>query len=1226
MVKVSKAINRTFIKKLQKFVVGRRLTAKGTKFIKDNKPLSTCTFEVRVYQRVVDSEYNTLDTTPTFEMEVFTRSAVSGKWTASVNEFKLLSNRTFFFNGLSKFVLPFLGRPLAYGTIDQYDFESILKKHFKGDELYDLINILRSANPTLVIENFKFGSTYKIDPIDIADEQAFDDVSINTRMINFKYIDYKTTDQTELSSAFQSVYNSEYVLKNFVHRACWFSTVLDIFKKPIESAYKKTKLTYESLYEMVHNKPLDLDNMGASFNQVVDGFFKRFKVAVYLFDINCRVKAHYDPEDEGVGRNRHIRPHVVYFLYHDKHIYHLNSDLKSLEQLLESYCVESDIIEKPKSKYHLPKPIDEETQVYMIESTDDLLEVVQTSSKSQISCVYLGDLLEFWLELYQNHKYEATMIFRGCSVSEVRINNINKKRVSITNLSDEFTPDTFVDSVESLRAFEKAKNRFNTKMLNNNYLSTYSQQVQEVFSRYSRGGVIGGFCETEKNYSYCVDFNKFYTSILAEMPCVPVINSFDNFEEYKGEALEEMCVYLVEKLDDKIEYPKNKVSLCYGRNLVAHKPNVKIVAYLQPSKIKANIAKGLIKELYNDTSLTTEMKKNICNSTIGLLGKRQNKKHFNQVFTDPREAYTNVKNYGGAVHTISVRREETDSECWELPQSTTTENIYVHYLKRVEQLKEGFYLLSLFVCDTAEAKLFQLKKELESVGLTSYGCNTDCHYVERNEAKIEAFKAQYPHYFNYNNDLTGIGKLKVEIKRVPILKRLEAGGESLVFRPYVAPEVKEIEPENEWDRDELKLIISGSEKLLIKAEVAGAGKTSAFVYSLPNALFVCPWNTLCLDLARKGLTAITFNRLFGINYDGENESKTKEFSIDHFDAVVFDEVFLYNTTQLNKIHGLMEAYPNTRFYATGDENQNKPIETLSVKNAKAYYSHIVNFLFPSSVLLKDNKRCTTKQDQELVKFITRVIREGTKEEAIAVCKKYFKVITRPDQIFTVRNVVAYNATGEWLNNLLHKGKKEYFVGLELICRKTYRAKAIRTFVNYTYTITDISDSSIVLTDGTGLVTLPTSVVRDCFRYPYARTCHSYQGLSEDQPITIFDIYSPMADNDWLYTAITRTTKLENICIYLPNKGEDFSQRIDSLISVRIEGHLREDKEKGRFIEDFVDAKWVKSHLKGWTCPLCKCKMCLQGDNAFSVDRIDNSLGHTKSNCQVICRRCNSSKK
>ena len=58
-----------------------------------------------------------------------------------------------------------------------------------------------------------------------------------------------------------------------------------------------------------------------------------------------------------------------------------------------------------------------------------------------------------------------------------------------------------------------------------------------------------------------------------------------------------------------------------------------------------------------------------------------------------------------------------------------------------------------------------------------------------------------------------------------------------------------------------------------------------------------------------------------------------------------------------------------------------------------------------------------------------------------------------------------------------------------------------------------------------------------FKLPYAATCHSCQGLSISDKITIFDSNVPHTDRHFVWTAITRATDLKNITIFEHNERE-----------------------------------------------------------------------------------------
>ena len=91
------------------------------------------------------------------------------------------------------------------------------------------------------------------------------------------------------------------------------------------------------------------------------------------------------------------------------------------------------------------------------------------------------------------------------------------------------------------------------------------------------------------------------------------------------------------------------------------------------------------------------------------------------------------------------------------------------------------------------------------------------------------------------------------------------------------------------------------------------------------------------------------------------------------------------------------------------------------------------------------------------------------------------------------------------------------------------------FVNFTYIITDIDDETNIYTlyDGENDdIYVSAQQLESNFKLPYARTCHSQQGLTIDEKITIFDLNHFMVNTKWIYTAITRTTDLKNIQFYI----------------------------------------------------------------------------------------------
>ena len=380
------------------------------------------------------------------------------------------------------------------------------------------------------------------------------------------------------------------------------------------------------------------------------------------------------------------------------------------------------------------------------------------------------------------------------------------------------------------------------------------------------------------------------------------------------------------------------------------------------------------------------------------------------------------------------------------------------------------------------------------------------------------------------------------------------------------------------------------------------------------------------------LTSITLHNLIGMTFDGitEAHSNKKPFDVSGIIRIVFDEIYLYNTHYLSKIREYMNKHPEIKFNATGDEYQNNPIDDLIISNPKEYYNKIVLSLFPNCMILKENKRCQSVEDRIKIKTMTHEILEAdSKKQMIEIFKNYgVNIIKDPTEIFTKRNICAMNESSNWVNNIIYKkyhGEKKYFIGQDLICRKTMKGATYKTFVNYTYTITNIMENEMTLNDGEMEFNLPLAIIYQHFNLPYAQTCHSAQGMSIEEAITIFDINAWFVDNSWVYTAVTRVTSLENLNIYVGTVGDgklDLIKQIDRMISSH-----READTKRNIVGEYITIDWVLEKLKKTkTCKYCKKHLDTSGQQSFSIDRIDNNLAHTENNCQIICLNCNVSKK
>jgi hypothetical protein len=383
------------------------------------------------------------------------------------------------------------------------------------------------------------------------------------------------------------------------------------------------------------------------------------------------------------------------------------------------------------------------------------------------------------------------------------------------------------------------------------------------------------------------------------------------------------------------------------------------------------------------------------------------------------------------------------------------------------------------------------------------------------------------------------------------------------------------------------------------------------------------------------LQSVTLFKILGLTFDGDKNIQQKSFYVGDIQRIVFDEIFLCNTYQLSRIKDFINTHPNTSFGATGDAYQNNPIEELTIKNKKQYYTKIVHSIFPNVVILHENKRCKSDEDRAQIKLMTTEVRTASSmKQAIEIVKRFnINMVKRKECITTNRNVCAFNNSCLQVNDLVYKRlhpTSKYFVGQRIICRKNLKGKGFKTHINYTYTIKNISDVDMELSDGEVDFKIPIATIQNSFTLPYAQTCHSMQGMSVDEPITIFDVDSYFVDVCWFYTAITRVTSLANLNIYvgeMQSSKRDIKCVITSMIASHRVTDINADREVEAFLDSYVDLEWtLKSLKKTKVCKYCDNILDTEGDRCFSIDRIDNNLAHLKHNCQIICVTCNKAKK
>jgi len=201
-------------------------------------------------------------------------------------------------------------------------------------------------------------------------------------------------------------------------------------------------------------------------------------------------------------------------------------------------------------------------------------------------------------------------------------------------------------------------------------------------------------------------------------------------------------------------------------------------------------------------------------------------------------------------------------------------------------------------------------------------------------------------------------------------------------------------------------------------------------------------------------------------------------------------------------------------------------------------------------------------------------------------------------------------------------------------------------INYLYKIKDIDELEKLVTmqdmQTNKMFTVDLKTFSRIFKMPYARTCHSWQGETIREPVTIMDIDFKHAIGRWLWTAITRTDDLDKLTILRPSKySQDPCEIINSIhysnyFCCKIGGYKTSDVKTGRIQHmrdeaDFVTPSWiVEKYIEtNGLCMRCGELIDIGLDpmdkiplTDLTVDRIDDNLPHLMSNCGLSHTSCN----
>lgn len=1088
--------------------------------------------------------------------------------------------------------------------------------------------------------------------------------AVNQKLISSKYTVFKVNPQFTSFDNFLLL--DEDILEELkdLKNSCMVKSIIKTYKKNFDKYFvarkdpqmSKLRLTIGHIVEICKGE----EYIGGEVELTVEEaqrFFEHYRLGVEFYNMNHELMHKYHP----VKLHSDIQPAIMRIIYHNEHVQKI-TEIKSFERTCTNQDNNND---KPVSSFCKTK--DEvinvaDMECHIVSSYEDIIEklkvIISELSTTEleekdikIKFIY-NDYLQDILKRFLADGYNPIITTAGrINVDSITIQNLEVNddisidiHIRTACIADGHTKSNFTD-VDKYKQFVHESSKFENVLLNSDNVSHMSSNVLQAIDLYGiqiHCGKIVDECMHNRMQSdfVCLDNCKFYATCLRDCPYIPVVSPFDEFVKPDSNHVVQSDNLYIVKLLFESKFHNKGITLMYGFELKELDIPHTIVAFIPIIKRPIGDISSMIEHIYSDKcKLETSIKKVIPNKTIGMTGKKYNRRRTTMAFNNEHDADLWMKEHKmGAKFPLD-------------------ENIWIVTMIEEQRLENGFLPIYQMVLSMARMKLYRQYKELTKLGMQVVGFKTDAIFIRTPKTDLqinnfESFKKE-----NIRNELGGmkieegklppdipLGKIIVDENKHSDFKKSLKISENIHIDLFTEPEF------DEYNFEETNARIQNR---TVAMSFAGRGKSHAVInyakskYGIEHVLVVCAWNAQAQNVTHKyGVAAITYHRLRGEALHGKS-TKTA-YDTKDVKCIIFDEIMLFTHKQLVKIYRYIDDKPEIEYLATCDPSQLESIGDITSNDIKK--RHILcEKLFPNLLALKENKRMSDENHKAKLYEIERDLFVN-KLSPMKVVKKYFsgKEINSLEEMKEMnicRGVSYLDSTSKTLNSHIHSYYKHsrkmitkvktlvngitYYYGGSLICKANMKVKAGKMYPNYEYTIVKMNNKAFTLQDvlyKTEYEVTVDAIVKN-FSLPYVNTVHSSQGSDIPQKYVIADWFlDGMVTANWIYTAITRARNLDDIYFLC---ADTTCENIESVAKHMVAGYKIQDRKAKRDFDDemFVTPDWIISeYSKSCRCHKCGEYMTFEkhAKHKVSVNRRNNSLPHTMSNCELMCVLCNTS--
>jgi hypothetical protein len=1049
---------------------------------------------------------------------------------------------------------------------------------------------------------------------------------VQQKAINSKYTRYEINNVAVSFEDLITIDHCDYVKNNFHKNCCFLTAIIDTFYNVFEfrksdGKRKHKELTYKQLCSLLNIEYKESD-IACCVEDVIP-FFTRFKFGLYVYDIYMNKIYAYKPKSKG-DSNKSLR-----VILKDNHVYRLNFNLKSLEQI-SVIDLEDASTNLKVAPYYYTKALEPHDFAYLVDTVEDIFKCIQkhSDSKKELHIKLISNNIELLCaKLIEQGSEQKVYYNKSLYKMTFQLGKlfISVEKYNVENIEEE--PDITLDTVEEYEEYTKTMLQLKSKIINDKYISYKHPSVLEVENAYPVMASIGCYDKPIRKLFSTIDENKAYTECARKICKVPKFQYFDVYRPYDNSEIKMYSEYVIELLEENDALAtifNSKFSRVYGFLLKFIKFNYKIHYFREPYEIVevGNTFKDAIDAVFQNSKLSVNSQKKIVNVVTGLLEKRTNKKHETKIFYTEQDAEYYASKLNGKIIPIF---DDTEVESFDFDDKPCKSLKVKFYCVNVEiscDLVNGFTAIKDMIYNLQKIKMYNLYLKLKSFHVQVFGVKTDCFLIE----DVDTVKRCFP----INKE---IGGYKIEYGKTQPSTKLEIVQNKLISIPdFDKPTIKTFS--DEFNIQEITQHISKHKTMFIKGKYPGTGKSYSVKCFDKNTLFIMPYRELCQDLKQKGYNAITFHSFFGLDINDCRLSSGFDYS--SFSTICFDEAYLLDPRKIIMIDNFIRRNPDLNVFGCGDLNQCESIQFNDTK----YINKCIDIVFRNQIKFEVIKRCQDKEDAKCIMGIYQDL-FISKLSLDDIIKKYnLKTVKKLCDVKTVNNICYFNATADNVNNHVHEvllnKTTDYYVGMVLKCKvytKLGKNQVLNT--NYKYRITRMCKDSFILYDAVDneYFDVPIKTIHSSFKLPYCSTIESIQGKTIEDDITIFDMDSSYMSRNKIWTCLTRVVSPKQITVFInSDKARDnlFQAKIKQYFNFKVLAYKSQDKAKNRTFVDseYIDTKWFAESLE--TCNQCyMCHKTFDLDvvdavvcSDITADRIDNDVAHTKANCRLACLHCN----